>query len=743
MKVWIQVLKRATLATITVVMAFAWTSTGRAQSVTGPCLIERGQDPLDVLNSGLRNNVWLIVDTSGSMGSIPAGGTVTKLQQAKNDINQLMNELVDGAGRPLVNWGIVNYARNAPSGSKCALPATTAEDANGDTFPDKPSSCAGLNEDSFVNPGTCSIDSRPAVRNILSGLTASGSTPIGIAFTQIASYMIGDGLIKGNTQNFVTGLLTNQKNYIIHLTDGVDTCECDTGGYPGTLGGSLVSPVNMRPDKDAYDITQTSTDPNDIASYNAGLKAEFTLKQIDPALDGSKGNIYVIGFDVLNPDEIKRVSTIAWMASGANLVPPRDPKLVKHPYFATANSDELLNAFRDILAQIGIPRTEVTLGAPIVSSVKEVIASTTDTAVAAADVFPASLSNPDQIRKARTVRSDHRDNVLFTTSVQVPGFKGHLRATNIYKVTDPNLPRSAREADFTELWDAGVELQNRDPSSRLLFFNKRGSTTLRPFTTTNVTPQDLGVAAGYLSDVGGGAKTDNDARDIVVKVMQGYRLSVDPLTRTIYKSDGTLNFSTTDENGNPTWKLYESTAGAVAVVSNPPRSPDFDPPLNHSSDYGVGGSKAGEGFYWDEFNRRTVVFYTSNAGVLHAFDAETGFEIMGFLPDDVVGLDPAETPGSRSTLKDFVRLVVTENNGVLNHQFTLSSAPNVEDAFLRLDRGGDNAWHTLLVTARGRGGRFLSALDITDSRERCVLSAAPLERGQPRGHRPRGPRRAG
>jgi PilY1 beta-propeller domain len=716
MKLWIEILKRALLASITALIAFAWTSsTGRAQSVAGPCLIERGQDPLDVLNSGLRNNVWLIVDTSGSMGSIPTGATVTKLQQAKNDINRLMNEIVDGAGRPLVNWGIVNYAVNVPSGTRCTLPATAADDKNGDTYPDKPGGCGGLNEDSFVNPGTCSLDSRPAVKTILNGLLPGGATPIGTAFAQIASYMVGNGLVKGNTQNFVTGLLTNQKNYVIHLTDGVDTCECDAGGYPGTLGGTVATPVNMRPDPFNPNITQTSTDPNDYSSYNAGLKAEFALKKIDPALDGSKGNIFVIGFDINNVQEKTRVSTIAWMASGAHLVPQRDPKLMNHPYFARAGSDDLLNAFRDILARIGIPQSEVTLGSPIVSSVKEVIVSHTDTDKATADVFPASLTNADQIREARKVRADHRNNVLFTTSVEVPGFRGHLRATNIYKVTDSRLPRTEREPDFTELWDAGVELQNRDPSSRLLFFNKRGSKLLLPFTAANVTPVDLGVAAGYLNEADGtGAKTASDARDIVLNVMMGYRLSVDPGTKTIYKSDGTLNFSTTDASGKPTWKLYESTGGAVAVVSNPPRSPDFDPPLAHSSKYGVGGTIAGDGFYWDLFNRRTVVYYTSNAGVLHAFDAETGFELMGYIPDDVMSLDPAETVGSRSTLKDFVRLVVSDNNGVLNHQFTLSSSPNVEDVFLRSDRGGDDQWHTLLVFGRGRGGRFLTALDVTN-----------------------------
>ncbi|MGH9337949.1 MAG: hypothetical protein ACRD21_29705, partial [Vicinamibacteria bacterium] len=321
--------------------------------------------------------------------------------------------------------------------------------------------------------------------------------------------------------------------------------------------------------------------------------------------------------------------------------------------------------------------------------------------------MPLSLDDADAIRQARTIRADHRDNVLFTTSVEVPGFRGHLRATNIYRVTDRTRPRTAREADFTEIWDAGVELQDHDPDQRTLFFNRPGSTTLFPFNTANVTPQDLDVQAGY-----SGALTDEDARDIVVQVMRGYRLVLDPITRSPYDSSGQLNFSTVDADGNPTWKLYESS-GAVAVISNPPRSPDFDPPLNHATEYGVGGASLGEGFFWDRFNRKTLVLYASNSGILHAFDGGTGAERFGYIPDDVMSLVPGEVAGSRDTLKDFVQLVVTENNNVINHRYLLASSPNLEDLFLRSDHGEDNDWHTVVSFGRGPGGRFLTAMDFS------------------------------
>ncbi len=700
MTIWIQASKRTLLALVCVVVAFAWSETGHTQS---PCLIERGQDPLDVLNSGIRHNVWLMLDTSGSMRDPPSGGGLPKIQQAKDALNRVMSELVDGAGRPLVNWGFVHYDRNNASTSRC--PAV-APDANDDNYPDVPGSCSGLKSDSFVNPGSCSSDSRPQVRTVLDAAVGTGTTPIGIAFTQIASYLIGDGTVGGNTINFVNNLLPSQKNFIIHITDGEDTCECNAGGYPGDETSPLLTTVTMRPDRFNPNVVVSATDAQDYAAFNAGLKGEFALKQVDPLLDGSKGNVFVIGFDLDTAGQ-QRVGTIAWMSGGANLVPQRARSLMPGPFFAD-DQDKLVRDLEDILARIGIPSTEVTLGAPIVSSVKEVIHSHTDTFLARVDVIPASLNDADDIREARIVRADHRNNVLFTTSVEVPGFRGHLRATNIYRVTDVLQPRTEREADFTELWDAGEELRDDNPDARVLFFNRPNQTALLSFDTSTVTPADLGVSAGYL-----GALTDEDARDIVVQVMRGYRLILDPVTRSPYDNSGDLNFSRLDANGDPTWKLYESTGGAVAVISNPPRSPDFDPPLNHAADYGVGGTIAGEGFYWDHFNRRTLVLYASNAGILQAFDGETGAERFGYIPDDAMSLVPGEIPGSRDTVKDFVQLVVTENNNVINHRYTLSSPPNVDDAFLRSDHGADDKWHSVVALGRGRGSRFLSMLDFT------------------------------
>ena len=60
-----QTIKRTLLALITLGIAITWTQTGRAQQ---PCLVGRGIDPLDVVNSGVRHNVWIVLDTALSPG---------------------------------------------------------------------------------------------------------------------------------------------------------------------------------------------------------------------------------------------------------------------------------------------------------------------------------------------------------------------------------------------------------------------------------------------------------------------------------------------------------------------------------------------------------------------------------------------------------------------------------------------------------------------------------------------------
>ena len=703
------ILKRGVLALVAGAVALTFAQTGHTQA---PCSISRGLDPLDVLNSGVRHNVWIVLDHSGSMdNTIPGEGT--KMQVATDVLTEVMTEFVDASGRPLLNWGYVQYARNR---------------TNSDTECDAQFSnrCVGLNMGGLINPPACDQPSNTST--IIAGLPGAydgtGSTPNGISMDQMSTRIVSDG--------FVAGLLPNQKNYIILVTDGDDTCECgdddedgstiDDGVWSPTavppFASSNVVPRSLRGSSVDWSYTMNvGTTRANIRAVNAGTKGRLAYERLNPTAadraDGLKGGSFVIGLG-LTGDSPARAHHMAWEASGAFYGNPNANSAL------LANDRQgLKDALFDAFAKIGVPSTEVTLGAPVVGTVREAIPYYTNSALTAADhigdVGPSPAPDQDDIREARKNRGNHRDNVLFSTSVELPGFKGHFRAHNIYRVTDPVNARTARAADFTQMWDAGEILKYRHPDSRVLYFNRRGETLRREFTVNEVTAADLGVGVGFLSEIDGvGALTADHARDMVVQVIRGWRLSKHPTTNTLYKPTGEINFSEFEADGvTPTWKLYDSVAGS-AVMPNPTRSPDFDPVQNHATKYGVGGAVAGDGFYWDHFNRQTMVYLPSNGGIMHAFDAETGDEVFGWLTDDTLGLDPNEVPGSRDTLADFVQLLVAENNGITNHKFFLSGAPTVDDVFLRGDHGGDDEWHTMLTYGRGRGGRFVTGLDITD-----------------------------
>ena len=73
-----------------------------------------------------------------------------------------------------------------------------------------------------------------------------------MAFTDLAEFLLGQHRpdfpgIPANTTNFVADLLPDQRNYIIMLTDGRDTCECGDEGYSDDYPNNLDINVGMRP----------------------------------------------------------------------------------------------------------------------------------------------------------------------------------------------------------------------------------------------------------------------------------------------------------------------------------------------------------------------------------------------------------------------------------------------------------------------------------------------------------------
>ena len=550
---------------------------------------------------------------------------------------------------------------------------------------DNPGGCDGLNMSNNVYPSTsaCGENNLEDIFDAMDDTVFTSGMPIGIGYDQLSD-IIENG--------YFTNLGPGQKNFVIHLTDGQETCECEDFQYE--TGGNS---VGIRGGSTGPGVTFTSTTNASKRTYNAGLKAEESLRQIDPDLDGSKGNIFLVGMG-LEDDRKERANHIAWLGSGARIA-GRDPSLT-FPAFFGDDPDELLAVLTEILGIISTPDTEVSLGQSVVGSVKELI-PLADSTITSDDILAARIAgalDEDDTEEAREIRGLHPSNILFSTSVVTPEWEGHLKAFNIYKVVDKGTEDERRVADYTQIWDAGEKLRDVDPDDRTVLFNRLGDgpgSFPMSFEVGNVLATALNVAAGFLAELDGtGATTAADAAEIIVRVIRGERLSLHPVNG-LYQDAGRtiLNFSKFEADGTtPTWKLYDPTNAGPTVVQNPPRPPS---PLYHAQEY---GSDFDVGFFWEHINRTTVVYLGTNGGPMHAFRAENGAELYAYVPGDVL-----------PKLESFVRLVVSQRNGYLNHEFMVASAATAEDAFFQTDQYR----HTILAFGRGPGGKYLTALDIS------------------------------
>lgn len=94
-----------------------------------------------------------------------------------------------------------------------------------------------------------------------------------------------------------------------------------------------------------------------------------------------------------------------------------------------------------------------------------------------------------------------------------------------------------------------------------------------------------------------------------------------------------------------------------------------------------------------EASRPAVVYVGANDGMLHAFDAASGFERFAFVPNGVY--------------PDLMALTSPSYN--LNHLFYVDGSPTAGDVEF-----SDGSWHTILVGGLNHGGKSVYALDITN-----------------------------
>lgn len=95
-------------------------------------------------------------------------------------------------------------------------------------------------------------------------------------------------------------------------------------------------------------------------------------------------------------------------------------------------------------------------------------------------------------------------------------------------------------------------------------------------------------------------------------------------------------------------------------------------------------------FRINNVGRKPVLYTGANDGMLHAFDAATGEELLAFIPGAVF-----------ANLKQLSKQAYT-------HQFYVDGPPNMGDVYF------NSSWHTVITGGLNKGGKGVYALDVTD-----------------------------
>ena len=95
-------------------------------------------------------------------------------------------------------------------------------------------------------------------------------------------------------------------------------------------------------------------------------------------------------------------------------------------------------------------------------------------------------------------------------------------------------------------------------------------------------------------------------------------------------------------------------------------------------------------FKQTNINRQQMIYAGANDGTLHGFNAETGSELIAYVP---------------SKIYDNLAFLTSEN---YTHKYYVDGPPNVIDVFI------NNQWRSILVAGLNGGGQGIYALDVTD-----------------------------
>ncbi len=231
------------------------------------------------------------------------------------------------------------------------------------------------------------------------------------------------------------------------------------------------------------------------------------------------------------------------------------------------------------------------------------------------------------------------------------------------------------------LWDAGQKINSQLPNERVILTGKQAASPGDPvlgipfrWPAAPATPGASEMAAAqsaWLSTNSGGANDGHGAARL--DYLRGSAVN-----------EGAAGLKW---RKRPTSKLGDIVNSAPHYVGVP------------AANYALDGYAA---FRTSVAARTKMIYVGANDGMLHGFDAATGLEKLAYVPS---GLYP-----HLSKLTD----------ASYAHRYYVDGSPNAGDAWY------GSAWHTVLVSGMGVGGRGVVALDVTRPANFTEANAASL-----------------
>ena len=276
------------------------------------------------------------------------------------------------------------------------------------------------------------------------------------------------------------------------------------------------------------------------------------------------------------------------------------------------------------------------------------------------DATGAPLPNTDIDANPGGQPLAQRSNLMLTAGFALPGFDGVLRAFRVYRPeTDSTQPTGWKFVnDGTRLWPdldgrpelAGQARVPKDPNSRNIYTfipNGAGGGSVVAFTTANEA-----LLRSHLN-----------------------------MTTSAFSLISTIR-----------------AQGLGAIIGSTPAMmdvPSLDPPPDE--DYGFADSVGT--FAGTYKNRRAMIFFGGNNGMIHAVDARTGYEVWAFIPYNLLP--------KLKTLED--------GQPVEQFDYFVDSSPKIAEVKLKDPVTGTHEWRSLLLIGEGPGGTFYQAFDVTEA----------------------------